>query len=736
MAQSGYTPILIYASGTTTNVPLAANLTSSASGAELALNYVDGKLFYKDNAGVVQTLATKSSTSGVFTSVTDSGLTSGRVTYATTGGLLTDSANLTFNGTTLTANTIGAFTLGGTVAGGGNQLNNVIIGTTTPLAGSFTTLSASGDISLTSSTAQILGTGYISLVSGAGNNLYLNAPTGQHVYQRINNSIVTDVTSTGLAVTGTLSNTTGANFATSSGSVGIGTTSPNYQLHVTTSMAVGASGFNQQLSFTNDTIQSLLLGTGYTSLKLNPLGGNVGIGTSSPAALLDLGGNTASTVQQIFGRGVTDSSFTVRYTNGASGSAAFTGTLGLDYANGTWADMAAIKFYRNSTSGELAFFASASGASGTERMRLTSTGLGIGTSSPSTKLQVSGTNTNDNAGYWVAQLYNSASPVSGVGTGLSFATLVGTFGATLATIEGIKENGTTDNYASALKFTTRANGGNITEQMRLNSSGNLGLGVTPNAWPTGSNTIQASSSSLFGNSATLILASNLYYDSAYTPKYIGTNVAGCMQYNNGGVGGWFWFNAPSGTAGTTATLTQAMTLDNSGNLLVGTTSQLQSSRLSVLGSGNVGDFRTSSASGYPVVCENTATGSTSMIAFLSGPSTTTVGSITYNSGTGLTIYATTSDYRAKNITGAVNNSGALIDSTPVYMGKMKGATQERPMFIAHETPEYAHTGEKDAVDADGNPVYQQMDASTLIPVMWAELQSLRARVAQLETKGV
>jgi hypothetical protein len=56
------------------------------------------------------------------------------------------------------------------------------------------------------------------------------------------------------------------------------------------------------------------------------------------------------------------------------------------------------------------------------------------------------------------------------------------------------------------------------------------------------------------------------------------------------------------------------------------------------------------------------------------------------------------------------------------------------MFIAHEVPAYAHTGEKDAVDKDGKPVYQQMDASALIPVMWAELQSLRARVAQLESK--
>ena len=80
------------------------------------------------------------------TSITDSGLTSGRVTYAGTGGLLQDSANLTFNGTTLTANTIGAFTLGGTIAGGGNQINNVIIGTTTPLAGAFTTVTASTPI--------------------------------------------------------------------------------------------------------------------------------------------------------------------------------------------------------------------------------------------------------------------------------------------------------------------------------------------------------------------------------------------------------------------------------------------------------------------------------------------------------------------------------------------------------------------------------------------------------------
>ena len=55
MAQTNYTPIQLYYSATTSNVPLAANLANG----ELAINTYDGKLFYKDNAGVVQVIATK-----------------------------------------------------------------------------------------------------------------------------------------------------------------------------------------------------------------------------------------------------------------------------------------------------------------------------------------------------------------------------------------------------------------------------------------------------------------------------------------------------------------------------------------------------------------------------------------------------------------------------------------------------------------------------------------------------
>ena len=131
MAATGYTPILIYASGTASNVPLAANLTSDATkGAELALNYADGKLYFKNSSGVVTLLAGAGGTgivagsntqiqfnnSGVFGasasltwdgtyltagSIKNSALTNTRVTFAGASGLLSDSANLTWSGTAL-----------------------------------------------------------------------------------------------------------------------------------------------------------------------------------------------------------------------------------------------------------------------------------------------------------------------------------------------------------------------------------------------------------------------------------------------------------------------------------------------------------------------------------------------------------------------------------------------------------------------------------------------------------
>lgn len=81
------------------------------------------------------------------------------VTLPTTGTLATLAGTEEFTNKTLNASvgkgtwtasgtwTLPAHTLGGTVSGGGQQLNNIIIGTSTPLAGSFTTVAASGLIS-------------------------------------------------------------------------------------------------------------------------------------------------------------------------------------------------------------------------------------------------------------------------------------------------------------------------------------------------------------------------------------------------------------------------------------------------------------------------------------------------------------------------------------------------------------------------------------------------------------
>ena len=59
MAQTGYSPILLYSSSTASAAPLAGNLTNSTTGSELGINITDGKLFYKDNANAIQVIGWK-----------------------------------------------------------------------------------------------------------------------------------------------------------------------------------------------------------------------------------------------------------------------------------------------------------------------------------------------------------------------------------------------------------------------------------------------------------------------------------------------------------------------------------------------------------------------------------------------------------------------------------------------------------------------------------------------------
>lgn len=130
------------------------------------------------------------------------------------------------------------------------------------------------------------------------------------------------------------------------------------------------------------------------------------------------------------------------------------------------------------------------------------------------------------------------------------------------------------------------------------------------------------------------------------------------------------------------------------------------------------------------------TGNNGLINFATEVAGTLRGSISFNRGGGLVAYNTTSDHRSKDLIGPIVDTGASIDAMKPIIGRMHGATQDRPMFVAHELQEvapYAVMGEKDAVDFEGNPLLQQVDVSVLVPLLVAELQDVRARLAELES---
>ena len=363
--------------------------------------------------------------------------------------------------------------------------------------------------------------------------------------------------------------------------------------------------------------------------------------------------------------------------------------------------------------------------------------------------------------------------------------------------------------ANTLAFST-----NGTEDARFDSAGNFGLGVTPSAWNAIFKAIQVNAQgALMATSASMQMGNNVFYDGAY--KFIGTGYAN-RYYQASGQHVWTVSTA-SGSAGGTITETQAMTLDASGNLGVGTTSpgyklniveaktltpttgdgqvaidnstsgqvsavlfSSQGTRRAQISSGLGGTgndgylaFTTrndstgfaeraridSSGNLLVGVTSSTATPAQGVVVSMGSGSAgvyighangtssgnyyqafsyngSAIGSITQNGTTGV-LFNTTSDYRLKTVTGAVSGHGERIDALePVeYTWNSDGSVARG--FLAHKFQEVypsSVSGEKDAVDEDGNPKYQNMQASTseVIADLVAEIKSLRIRIAALE----
>jgi hypothetical protein len=312
------------------------------------------------------------------------------------------------------------------------------------------------------------------------------------------------------------------------------------------------------------------------------------------------------------------------------------------------------------------------GSSGTEQMRLTSTGLGIGTSSPAYKLEVNGQiGCSDNF------VFTTANPAIVVNSGY-------------------------------LRVFT---GGS--ERMRIDSSGNLGLGVTPSASNIPS--IQSSFGIFTGNNQANI-AANAYYNNQW--NYTSTAVASLYTQT---AGQHRFFTAASGTAGNAITFTQAMSLTAAGDLLVGTTDTTVTNGAFVLyGSGVINSY-------LKIGHKNGSNSGADFVAcYYNG---TQIGGVSQN-GTTAVAFNTSSDYRLKNTIAPMTGALAKVALLKPVTYKWNADGSDGDGFIAHELAEvcpHAVTGEKDAVDADGNPKYQGIDTSFLVATLTAALQELNAK---------
>ena len=188
--------------------------------------------------------------------------------------------------------------------------------------------------------------------------------------------------------------------------------------------------------------------------------------------------------------------------------------------------------------------------------------VGIGTSSPGAILHTSKTSV---AAATVGAFIQNSDNTVGTEVRLGFAANTNLLSQDRYGWIGYLNTGGTN--GGALTFATTPGGTPATERMRIDASGNVGIGVTPPS----SNLF----GSLYGPNSFLIgsggpnfhIISNGYYNSGY--KYAASGEATWYKQQTGQ---HVWYNAPSGTAGNAITFTQAMTLDASGNVGIGTSS--------------------------------------------------------------------------------------------------------------------------------------------------------------------
>ena len=573
------------------------------------------------------TLAAKAVTA---TSLTNSALTATRLVYSGTAGLEVDSANLTFNGTILTS------------TGFAGPLNGTV-GATTANTGAFTTLTTSSTVTITGGTAN--GVAYLdgSKVLTTGSALVFDGTSNLNVG---GTSVYTSSGRGNLTLGGSASGLLGFQ---------IGGVAKGYVAHFDSNMQIWNDvnspilfGVNstEQMRLTSSGLevkQSQLIGySSYAGLGSYGLAvaGNVGIGTDTPGAKLDVVG--AARVSGVSGTGYqslrlygTGTAYNYMQIDNTGGVINFgvENSSGGSLVTGTSAYATVLSSYSNTP---IQF-----GTNNTLRMTLTAAG----------NLLIGQTVTKTDEVLRVASAGQASMLLDN--TGKTNGACVGVFND--AALFGINRNPSTGVFYNASNY--------------------------------------AADIVLVGNSST----SYISFETAAVANTIPTERA---------------------------------RITSDGDLLVGTTNLTFSSGGIRLYANNSLEVVRDGASNQANVYLNKISNDGEIVSF--NRAGTQVGNISVT--TLLTTYNTTSDYRLKTVIGAVADSGSRIDALQPVEYEWKANGSRTRGFLAHQFQEvYASsvTGTKDAVDADGKPVYQAMQASTpeVIADLVAEIQSLRKRLA-------
>jgi len=343
--------------------------------------------------------------------------------------------------------------------------------------------------------------------------------------------------------------------------------------------------------------------------------------------------------------------------------------------------------------------------------------VGVGTSSP----------TNYGAGVTAISVNGSAGSIADFYFNGARQGLIGTDGSNQMVI---------DTASTSIPLTLKTN--NITA-LTIDTSQRLGVGTTsPGVLldVAGGNSIRVRASS-----SSISLPTGLALTTGFGISYLSSFDGSGNAVDLGGVSANFIWSADTHRFTNRPSTTEYARIDSSGRLLVGTSTSTGNGGLlqAKVTSGPVAYFEINEGgfSQNAIDIANAANfGFRPFRFFVNGIGGTEVGSISCS--TTATSYVTSSDYRLKeNVIPVTDGITRLQKLKPSRFNFIADPAKTVDGFIAHEAAEVVPecvTGEKDAIDADGNPVYQGIDQSKLVPLLTAALQEAVAKIKSLEAR--